>query len=194
MDESPFLFEPVPLRSRRDGWTPERQRAFIDLIRSGLKPGRAAARLGLRRQGAYELRARAGGESFAAAWDAAADAACNRRIATRSGQGLYARAVEGIARPVRYRRRVVGVERRCDNAALIRLIQMFDRKLGNPVNGDPGLFSPMDPELLSAFAPTETLWPEGAPPSSSRRPAAIGGGESHPHPLEDVDHMMFRSE
>lgn len=50
MDESPLLFEPVPLRSRRDGWTPERQHGFIRWLRQGVKPGTAAGRVGMRRQ------------------------------------------------------------------------------------------------------------------------------------------------
>lgn len=127
MDDSPFPFEPVPLRSRRDGWTPERQREFIRLIAQGLKPGPAAARLGMRRQGAYELRDRAGGESFAAAWNVAAAAVARRRTADRIGRGLHARAVDGIPVPIRYRGRIVAMERRYDNAALIRLLGMLDR-------------------------------------------------------------------
>lgn len=127
MDDSPFPFDPVPLRSRRDGWTPERQRAFIRLLAKGLRPGRAAARLGMRRQGAYALRDRAGGESFAAAWDKAAAAAARRGSQDRVARGLFARAVTGIAVPIRHRGRIVGVERRYDNAALIRLLGMLDR-------------------------------------------------------------------
>jgi hypothetical protein len=126
MDDSPFPFEPVPLRSRRDGWTAERQRAFIALIARGLRPGRAAARVGMRRQGAYTLRARAGAESFAAAWDAAAAAAARRRIADRGGRGLYARAIAGVPVPIRHRGRIVAVERRYDDAALIRLLATRD--------------------------------------------------------------------
>lgn len=126
MSDFSFPFDPVPLRSRRDGWTPERQRGFIALIARGLRPGRAAARLGMRRQGAYALRARAGGESFAAAWDAAAAAAARRRIADRAGRGLYARAIHGIPVPIRHRGRVVAVERRYDNAAMIRLLATLD--------------------------------------------------------------------
>lgn len=126
MADSPFPFDPVPLRSRSDGWTPERQRAFIRLIAQGLRPGRAAARLGMRRQGVYELRGRAGGEGFGAAWDAAAATVARRRVADRSGRGLYARAIEGIPVPIRHRRRVVAIERRYDNAALIRLLGMLD--------------------------------------------------------------------
>lgn len=126
MDDSPFPFDPVPLRSRRDGWTPDRQRAFIRLIAQGLRPGRAAARLGMRRQSAYALRNRAGAQSFAAAWDAAASAAARRRIADRDGQGLYARAVIGVPVPIRHRGRVVAVERRLDNAAFVRLLGILD--------------------------------------------------------------------
>ena len=126
MDDSLFPFDPVPLRSRRDGWTPERQRAFVRLIAQGLRPGRAAARLGMRRQGAYALRDRPGAEGFAAAWDAAASAASRRRGSARRVGGLYSRAVEGRLVPVRYRRIVVALERRFDNAALVRLLGMLD--------------------------------------------------------------------
>jgi hypothetical protein len=129
VDDSPFPFEPVSLRSRREGWTSDRQRAFIALIAKGLKPGRAAARLGMRRQGAYALRGRAGAESFAAAWDAAASAAARRRIADRRGRGLYARAIIGVPAPIRHRGRIVATERRLDNAALIRLLGMLDHSM-----------------------------------------------------------------
>lgn len=184
MTDSPLPFEPVPLRSRRDGWTAERQRAFIDLIAAGLKPGRAAARVGMRRQGAYELRSRPGAEGFAAAWDAAAAASRDRRIAARAGNGLYARAVEGVAVPIRHRRLVVAVERRFDNRALVRLLGIVERTRRYSVNGDPGLFSPMDAETLSAFDPKTSL-PFDEPEPFER---AIGGGGIAAHPLEDVGH------
>ena len=151
MDDLPFPFEPVPLRSRRDGWTPERQRAFIRLIAQGLKPGRAAARVGMRRQGAYELRGRPGGESFAAAWDAAAEAAARRWIADRSGRGLYGRAVLGIPVPIRYRGRVVAVERRYDNVALIRLLGMARPAHRKTRNARMRIFLPMGPGNFVRF-------------------------------------------
>lgn len=56
-------------RPRRDGWTPARRQAFLDLLRSGLDVRRAAAQVGLSRCSVYKLRAR--DEGFAAAWDAA---------------------------------------------------------------------------------------------------------------------------
>lgn len=184
MDESPLSFGPVPLRSRRDGWTPERQRAFILFIAAGLKPGRAAARLGMRRQGAYELRTRRDGESFAAAWDAAAAEASRRHVEARSGAGLYARAVEGVAVPIRHRRRIVAIDRRYDNRALVRLLGIVEPILRKAMNGGPGLNPARDAEILSAFDPKTSL-PLDAPETSQ---GAIRGGTSRRHPLEDVCH------
>lgn len=149
MDVSPFPFEPVPLRSRGDGWTPERKRNFIALIAEGLRPGAAPRRVGMRRQGAYALRERPGGEGFAAAWDSAA-AHARQGAAGPPRVGLYDRAVEGVAVPIRYRGRVTAIDRRVDNAALVRLFGMLDRSFKND-DGRGGYFVPWDAELLSAF-------------------------------------------
>jgi hypothetical protein len=65
-----IAFNPVPLRSRADGWTPDLQLRFIVALSRGLTPGEAAASVGKNRQNAYALRKRRGAESFAAAWDA----------------------------------------------------------------------------------------------------------------------------
>ena len=65
----PFL--PVPLRTRRDGWTPARQARFIaQLVRTACVR-KAAAAIGLTRESAYRLRRRPGAGSFRAAWDTA---------------------------------------------------------------------------------------------------------------------------
>lgn len=62
-------FIPVPVRARSDGWTAERQCAFIAaLARTGCV-GSAAEAAGMSRETAYRLRRRKGAESFAAAWD-----------------------------------------------------------------------------------------------------------------------------
>lgn len=123
-DKAPSVpdFDPAPLRARRDGWTPERQRAFIQWLAKGLRPGRAAARVGMSRKSAYALRSRRGSEGFAAAWDAAVAIAARRRIEDRTPDD-FARAVEGVLRPVRHRGRILAWDRRFDNAALIRLLR-----------------------------------------------------------------------
>jgi hypothetical protein len=72
MSRFPFLdFDPVPVRPRRDGWTPALQIRFIIGIARGLSPGKAAARIGKARQSAQALRRHPQGGAFAAAWDAA---------------------------------------------------------------------------------------------------------------------------
>jgi hypothetical protein len=129
MAESRLLdFSPVPVRARHDGWTPERQRAFIAALAKGYRAGRAAARVGMSRKSAYALRSRAGGEWFAAAWDAAVAIARRRRIEARMPDD-FARGVEGVLRPIRHRGRILAWDRRFDDAALIRLLRRTDRLL-----------------------------------------------------------------
>lgn len=119
-------FAPVPLRCRRDGWTPERQRAFIRWLARGLRPGRAAERVGMSRKSAYALRLRPGGEGFAAAWDSAVAGALRRRAGARA-PGDWTRAVEGVLHPVRYRGRIAAWDRRFDDRALLRLLRRTQR-------------------------------------------------------------------
>jgi len=58
---------------RRDGWTAQRRRQFLDGLAAGLDVRRACARVGLSRQAAYKLRRRDAG--FARAWGEALRAA-----------------------------------------------------------------------------------------------------------------------
>jgi hypothetical protein len=76
-------FRPVPLKARHDGWTPDLQYRFILALAHGVRPGPAAEALGMGRQGAYDLRRKPGGESFAWAWDEATRFARCRRVADR---------------------------------------------------------------------------------------------------------------
>jgi len=64
-------FQPAELRYRHDGWTPERQRAFVEQLADTLCAATAADRVGMSVQSAYALRRRKGAEAFSAAWDAA---------------------------------------------------------------------------------------------------------------------------
>ena len=63
-----IAFTAVPLRSRRDGWTPERQRVFIAALASGATVGAAAGLVGRSRQSAYALLDLPGSEDFNRAW------------------------------------------------------------------------------------------------------------------------------
>src|SRR5688572_6632117 len=64
-------FYPVPTRTRRDGWTVQRQADFLGMLAETGSVMGACEAVGMSRKSAYQLRARAGAESFAAAWDAA---------------------------------------------------------------------------------------------------------------------------
>lgn len=129
MDDSDLLdFTPVPLRSRRDGWTAERQRAFIGSLGECLSPGRAADAVGMSRQTAYALRSRPGAEGFAAAWDAAVRLA-RRRRASLASPTEWERAVEGVEQPIRYRGRTLAHDRRYDSRALRRLLGRVEHHL-----------------------------------------------------------------
>ena len=64
------MTEPLTTRLiRRDGWTPERRRRFLELLAAGLDVRRACGGVGLSRQAAYALRRR--DPAFARAWDGA---------------------------------------------------------------------------------------------------------------------------
>ena len=65
-------FTPVPRKCpRHDGWTPERQRAFIAALADTGCVKVAARMVNMAHASVYELRRQPGAESFRAAWDAA---------------------------------------------------------------------------------------------------------------------------
>ena len=66
-------FGPVPRKYRHDGWTPERQKAFIAALAESGNVTAACAHVGMTKEGAYDLRRQPGAESFAHAWQAALD-------------------------------------------------------------------------------------------------------------------------
>jgi hypothetical protein len=74
-------FIPVPLRrSRRDGWTPERQNSFIATLANTGCVAAAARSAGMGVTSAYALRRRPGACAFATAWDIALRDARHRAL------------------------------------------------------------------------------------------------------------------
>lgn len=123
MDESAKIilpwFEPVPLaRSRKDGWTPARQRIFLAaLLTTGLV-SRAAKAAGMGTTSAYNLRKRKGAESFAAAWDQVERAARERALAY-----VIEHVLNGETRPRFYRGRFVGTVHRVDQKVALAAVR-----------------------------------------------------------------------
>lgn len=117
MTDSP-LFTPVPVTPRRDGWTPERQRGFIEQLgRCGVVAAAARA-VGMTPKSAYALRNRPDAGAFAAAWDEAAErglgASCSLAIE---------RAIDGVMQPVYRRGRQVGMRRAYNDRLLMAALR-----------------------------------------------------------------------
>lgn len=76
----PLVFSPTSLRPRHDGWTADRQRAFIEAIADSGCVTQACRAVGVSVQSAYRLRRHPKGQPFAIAWDAALRCASARLV------------------------------------------------------------------------------------------------------------------
>lgn len=137
MDESHKIilphFIPVPLaRSRKDGWTPARQRIFLAALAATGVVSRAAKAAEMGVTSAYNLRRRKGAESFAAAWDQVERAARERALAY-----VIEHVINGETRPRFYRGRFVGTVHRVDQkVALAAVRAMFTEPPGRCRDGE----------------------------------------------------------
>jgi hypothetical protein len=104
--DDPIDFTPVPRRrQRRDGWTPEAQRAFIAALEQCGCVARSARAVGMSPRSAYRLLEAEGADSFAEAWDQA----IARGVERVRGDAML-RALHGSWVPVVRRGRVVRME------------------------------------------------------------------------------------
>ena len=77
-------FEPVPLRHRNDGWTVDKQYAFIEALAETGIVEEACRRVGMSRTSADNLRRRPCGVPFRRAWETAIDYSLYRSRRTPS--------------------------------------------------------------------------------------------------------------
>jgi len=114
-------FSPVPVAARQDGWTLEKQRAFIEaLADSGSVPAAAKA-VGMGVEGAYRLRRRRDAAAFAEAWNTAYGAMTRRLTDAAS-----ARAIHGTALPVFFQGELVGERIHYDERMTRLLLERHD--------------------------------------------------------------------
>jgi hypothetical protein len=111
-------FYPVPVRTRRDGWTVERQAEFVGMLAETGSVLGACEAVGMSRKSAYRLRALPGAESFAAAWDAALGAPV--RKVTSPPRNIFCETL-GPVRLVLFRGRYRGFWRAQDPGAALQL-------------------------------------------------------------------------
>ena len=130
----PHFFRPVPVRARRDGWSVQRQCAFLTQLYVTGSVAEAARLVGMTRASAYRLRSRKDANSFARAWDS---------VLARPGTGklpplepatskvtlaaLKRRVDCGLVRPVVYRGDMIAIRRKPDNSALLKLLSRAGR-------------------------------------------------------------------
>jgi hypothetical protein len=113
-------FTPVPVRARHDGWTVERQIAFIEaLAESGIVED-ACRRVGMSRTAADNLRHRPCGMHFRRAWEAAVDYAAHR-----IEEEAHMRSRRGVARPIFFNGEQVGEWRQFDERLTMFLLRAY---------------------------------------------------------------------
>jgi hypothetical protein len=119
-EDDPLLcFAPVPhVAPRRNSITADKQRRFIATLAATGIVTQAAKSIGVSMEAIYKLRQRPGAEGFRAAWEGALD----RGIARLEDCALQ-RAIEGEERMVVSGGKVLGTERRFNNALLIFLLR-----------------------------------------------------------------------
>lgn len=112
-------FEPVPRKPRHDGWTPERQRAFIGALADTGSVSRACRYVNMSEVGAYYLRRRPGSEGFRRAWEAALDLGVQRLKDV-----AYERAIDGQLVPVFVAGKLKGFRRVRNDRLLMFCLRM----------------------------------------------------------------------
>jgi hypothetical protein len=120
-------FPPTQLRTRADGWTPERQRAFCEALADCGIVRDAAVAVGMSAQSAYQLKRKPEGRGFSLAWDAALILAKPRLV-----DMAVERAVDGNVEQYVKDGEVVGERRKKDVRHLLAAIT----KLENAQNDD----------------------------------------------------------
>ncbi len=137
---------------RRDGWTPDVQRRFLDELAVTASPAKAAAAAGRSMQSAYKLRARAGETAFRDGW-AAALRSCMLQVREQAIE----RAFHGHVEPIIKRGRKVGERQVTNNRMLLALMRLYDAPAYHAdrarAEAAPAAPVPLTPdELLAQFA------------------------------------------
>jgi hypothetical protein len=107
---------------RYDGWTPDRQRAFLEAIAEGHTVGSACALVGMAPSSAYALRRRAAGAAFALGWRAA-----NLLAREKVADTLLARAIDGQVETVTRADGETITRHRYDNRLASTMLARLDR-------------------------------------------------------------------
>lgn len=115
----------VPLRARADGWTPQRQRVFIEILADSGSVCAAAQAVGMSRESAYRLRRHHDARAFDAAWEAALERAMQRLL-----PAAIDRALNGTVRQRWYHGELIAEERVYSDGLMRFLLERGGAMLG----------------------------------------------------------------
>lgn len=118
--ESVIPFAPVPVRARSDGWTVEKQYAFVEALAETGVVEQACRRVGMSRTSADNLRRKPQGAQFRRAWETAIDYAMHR-----IEEEAHRRARDGVARPIFRNGEQVGEWRHYDERLTMFLLRTY---------------------------------------------------------------------
>lgn len=144
--DDPLLdFAPVPhVAPRRNSITPDRQRKFIAHLAATGMVKQAALHIGASLEALYKLRQKPGADEFRAAWDMAVD-----RGVSRLEDCALARAIEGEERLVVSAGKVLGTERRHNEALVMFFLrQRRAQRYGSDVRPGHPLYERIRREVL----------------------------------------------
>ena len=125
-------FTPVPVRARCDGWTVEKQYAFIEALAETGIVEEACRRVGMSRTSADNLRRRPCGVHFRRAWQTAVD-----YLAHLVEESAHRRSREGVARPIFHKGEQVGEWRHFDERLTIYMLSRHDRRPAHRLGPQP---------------------------------------------------------
>jgi hypothetical protein len=149
-------FEPAKLRPRHDGWTAERQIAFIEKLADCNSVSAAARYVGMTRESARQLRRHARARDFRDAWDAALD--CSY---AEVEEAAAERSKRGVARPIFYKGEQVGEWRHFDERLTMFLLRFRRRHRFGPeadsLPRTPRDIPGIDPDEVRPFDPEDQL-------------------------------------
>ena len=181
-------FAPVPRRFRHDGWTPERQKAFIEALAETGCVVRSAQRVNIAQANCYALRRAPGAEQFRRAWDAALDFGLKRLKDI-----AFERAVDGQLVPVFVAGKLMGFRRVYNDKLLMFCLRHYGQDAGGKrttinyfstrasagagSSGPGGQEAPPPPSATAAMQPVPALGsPPDCRPASTPLPRKSGGG------------------
>lgn len=114
-------FEPIRLRYRHDGWTPDKQLEFIQRLAECGCVDEACRAVGMSRDAAYALRRRPDAQAFRLAWAAAKDV-----MVERLDDAAMSRAINGVPVPIFHNGEQVGERRHYDERLTMFLLRYRD--------------------------------------------------------------------